>query len=315
MATSYFKRTLFLLTFMSFLLVNLFAQNYTEDAKKTSNIIRYANSVVALNDVYTTSLSNYQRVISIADQNISNISQQNYQLNYIDCNSLQINQNEVSYFQAVKDDVDFFSQKDELDRLVEQAENATQNIYYFCQQLDAYFAQAKYNEDVNFSQYNELKNSFLNAVRHTSIAWNHASQSSISVANAAEIVLLRYNKLADFVVPMKTDITTFKNILNQFSSDSEVNYPQIYQYINQLENSLNSNKSLSGKNLSKLSNFSYQRMYEDFYQNCLNGVSKLKEFTQQMEQQRNQIEIQNTYSQLQSAYSSAVNAYNAFVKQ
>lgn len=313
MTTIYLRKSL-LLALMSFLSVFLFAQNYTEDAKKMYNIIKYANSVVALNDAYTASLANYQRIVSTADQNISNISQRNYQLNYIDCNSLQVDQSKIAQSQSEKNSVTSFTQKAELDRLVSQAENATQNIYYFCQQLDAYFAQAWYNQDANFSRYDELKNGFVNAVRHASMSWSNAAQSSVGAANTAEIAVLRYSKMADFVVPMKTDITAFKNILNQFSSGNDLNYYQIYQQINQLESSLNANKNLSGKNISKLPDSSYQRTYEDFYQNCLNGVYGLRMFAQQMEQQRNQYEIQNTYSQLQSSYSAAANAYNAFVR-
>ena len=313
MTTNYFKRTLFL-AFMSFLCVLLFAQNHAEDAKKANNIIKYANSVVALNDVYTASLSNYQRVISIADQNISNIRQQNYQLNLIGCNSMQLDQNKVLQLQADKDRIHPFAQKNELDRLVEQADNATQNLFYFCQQLDAYFAEGKYNQDVTFCQYGQLKNGFMNAVRHASVSWNNASQSSVSVANAAEIVLLKYNKQADFVVPMKMDITTFKNILIQFSSGNELNQDLVNQQINQLENSLNLNKNLARENLSKLSNSSH-RLYEEFYQNCINGISGLRVLAQQVGQQKNQIEVQQAYSQIKPAYNAAVDAYNAFVKQ
>jgi len=296
--------------------VSVFSQNYNADARKTYNIIKYANSVVGLNDTYTGALSNYQQILSVADQNMAKIRNGNTsQLTVIDCNSMQINNNMAGFYRAKMDSVFTFAQKTEIDRLVQQAEEVTRNVFMQCSELDNYFARGMYNNDNGCRQYAQIKNNFINAIRQSSLSWNNASQAAVSVANESEISLLRYNKLADFVVPMKMDATTLKNILNSLTSGNDLNYHLIRQRIEQFANSVNINRQINNRNTAILSNPSYVQVYQDFYQHCQNAVNILNSLAYQMESRRDMRDVQNSLSQAQSAYSAAVNAYNYFVKQ
>ena len=306
-----------LIASISFLCVNVYGQDYTQDAKKMYNIIKYANSVVGLNNVYTASLSNYQRVLTNAAQNLIKVGQGDVaQLQVIDCNALWIDQSKANAYHNEMGSVLDFSEKRELDRLVSQAENISQKILSSCGQMGNYFSQGQYTNDVGSQRYLDLKYNIINDIHQSAANWSNVTQLAVTAANEAEIALLRYNKQADFVIPMKTDVLTFKGILNMFGAGTDnMDYTLVRRKVQEFESSLNSNKNLSGKDLSKLTNASYQNVYQEFYQSCLSSISVLNKLIQQSEFKSDQQEILNTFKQANSIYSAAVNTYNTFAQQ
>lgn len=315
MTTNYLKVSLITFLLMSCCIFT-HGQNRKEDVKRTNDIIQYANSVVGLNDIYTASLSNYQQLIAAADLNINKLNLGNpASLTLIDCNKLQIDEVQAKAYHQNMEGIATFPQKSELDKLVFQAENISQNVYTYCTQLNNYFSQGAYQQDANFRQYSSIKNNIMNAIVQASISWNKASHTAVGVANEAEINLLKYEERADFLIPMKTDITALKNLLNMFGTGAELDIPFIQQKIQNLESSLSVNKSLAGKDLSKLKDSSYQNVYGEFYKNCESSLSIIKTLTQQIAQNSNMEEIQQSFNYAKSAYSEAINSYNTFIKQ
>lgn len=313
--TTRFLKVSGIIVLMSCFFINTFAQDAATEAKKTYNVIKYANSVTGLNDVYTLPLANYQRILAVGDRNIAQLKQnKDAQISPVDCNAMLIDNNEIYNYKNRIDSVLPFDQKGNVDRLVNQAENMSQKVTVWCGRFSSYFSQGQYKNDGGCSQYAILKDSLTNSIRLASLAWNTASQTAIRAANDAEINLLRYNKRAEFVVPMKTDITTFKELLNMFGTGS-IDYAQVRTKNQSFGNSLNYDKDLGGKDLSKLSDPSYQTVYQDFYKYCIDGATYIDVLTQKMEQKADSKEIQNAYNQVRTAYSSAINAFNTFAKQ
>jgi len=315
MATRFLKISV-TAAFMLLTCAQTYAQDYTSDAKKTYNIIRYANAVGELSDAYTKPLADYQRVLTVADQNMSQIGQnKEVQPIPVNCNDLWVNNNDLDAYRSKMDAVQPFEQKSNIDFLVNDAQKSTQKVSVWCEKINSFFNQGQYkNESTCASVYAVLKDSLVFSVRQAVISWDIASQAAVHAANEAEIALLRYNKRAEFVVPMKTDITAFKELLNMFGYGT-FNFPQIRQKTQSFAGSVNYDMDLSGKNLSKLSNSSYQTVYQDFYRYCSSGASSIELLTLKLEQNADPQEIQSIYAQVRSAYSSAINAYNTFVKQ
>ncbi len=305
----------FFVVVMLFASVNAFAQDYAQDSKKSYNIIKYANCVLGLSDTYTAPLGNYQNMLNVADHNVAKLQQDaNTQPSPINYSSMLITKSEVDRYMSKIDSITPFDQKNSIDQLMNKAIKSNQKVADYCSKINNYFTQGQYKDDRGFSGYKAMKDSLTSNISKTYSAWNNASQSATNAANGAEIDMLKYNNRAEFLVPMKTDISTFKEILNMFGT-SEQNYAQIRQKTQTLSYALNQDKELSGKNLSKLKNSSYQTVYQNFYQYCITGVSAISTLTQKMEQKASSAEIQDAYSQVRSAYSNAINAYNTFVKQ
>lgn len=295
--------------------INVFAQDYVFEAKNTFNVIKYANCVTELNNAYAEPLNDYRNLLMTCDRNIYLLMQNiNRSPTSYDCKRLSPYQDEVYACKSKMDSIQPFREKNEIDRMVSRAENACLNVSTCCDRINTYFSQSQYKNDPDFAQYKILKEKMHSAVSQASAMWFEATQEATRVADAAEINLLQYSDKADFVVPMKTDISMFKDLMNSFGA-GVIDYTKIRQKIQSLSGSINYNKNLSGKDLSKLSSSNYQMVYNDFYRHCADGVSYITDLTQKMEKNAEVDEIRSIFSKARSAYSSAVDTYNSFINQ
>lgn len=296
--------------------INVFAQDYVSDAKKTFNVIKYVNCVTELNNAYAKPLSDSPNLFAACDRNIGMLLQNaEYRPISYDCRKLSPYENEVYACKNKMDSIPPFSEKAEIDRMINKAENASLEVSISCGKINAYFSQSQYKDDSEFAQYKILKENLLSSIRQASLAWYGATQAATRAADESEINLLKYNKRAEFLIPMKVTISAFKELLNAFGA-GVVDYAQIRQKAQRFSNSINNDKDLSGKDLSKLPASSYQAVYGDFYKYCADGASFITDLAQMMEQKADarDPEVQNLHSKARSAYSSAVNAYNTFIK-
>ena len=295
--------------------INIFAQDYVSEANHSFNVIKYANCVTELNNAYAKPLNDYRNLLMACDRNIAMLMQNaENRLTLYDCKKLSSYGNEIYACKNKFEDIQPFSEKNEIDRMVAKAENASLNVLTFCDKMNNYFSQKQYKNDTDFAQYKILKEQLHSAVRQASALWFEATQAATRAADNSELNLLKYSDKAEFVVPMKTNIIMFKELLNAFGA-GVIDYAQIRQKLQRFSNSINQNKNLSGRNFSKLSSSFYQTVYNDFYQHCTNGAFSITNLAQLMEQNADADEIRNIHSKARTAYSSAIDAYNSFIKQ
>ncbi|MDR2475505.1 MAG: hypothetical protein LBD45_06575 [Bacteroidales bacterium] len=158
----------------------LWIEAFSQDMKTSSDINRYANSVLGLNDTYAASLANYRKLLSDADGKFTAIRYGGViQSMPIDCSCLQISQNKSDDLHTKMSNVSDFMWKNELNGLIQAAESASQRAVIQCSYLNNYFVNSEYYNDRSNQLFDRLKADFVAAIRDASSSWNTAVQASV----------------------------------------------------------------------------------------------------------------------------------------
>lgn len=281
-----------------------------------SKIIRMGNSVIDLSNDAVQTLDSYRNMISTADNNVSRLkSNPNlspYFVNYKIYNSDQ--RKNTEYAEASKL-APAFDEKAELISAMAKANADLAEVVKNSEILSNYFSNKEYQSDADFSKYPALKDNTMSSVDKAFASWKAASQLASKAGDKAELLLLKDSKIADFVIPMKTDLIALKAVLVKVG-DSQSDLSSLETEVSTLKASVDKNKDVSTKDIKKLSDLYYKEVYETFYRKCSQAtetLGKLVEILKSGETDGNR--LSSFYNNARVAYGDAVDQYNTFVSQ
>ena len=310
------KFVLFIL--LNFLALNSFGQKKPTKAEiDASNIIQYVNTVTDLRNWYLDSSSGaIKNTLSTAQSNIDKIkSNPNVQVFYINCDNVyQANTSlEQAYDKVAKKPISF-DEKSDIDTSVNKAREASTTLRIACEALSNYFSKKEFTSDTDQSNYTALTDNYKEASKAFVQAWLYASSLGAEAANKAELVLIKGSPIADFVIPMKTDLFKMNQVLEILNTD-EPDIALVNNNLSDLKTSIDKNKDISSKDTSKLSDAYYREVYTTFYRklnSCQEGASKLANRIENNDIDSSTESLANVTFQ---TYDDAVSNYNKFISQ
>lgn len=312
------KTKLILVILFNIAFLNSFAQKKPTKAEiEASNIILLVNTVTDLRNAYLQDFqSSSNNILSIADSNLKKYqSNPNVQLFYINCdNVLQINPSLEKSYDKEAAKTFTFTEKSSITAAVNIAKETTKELEKACKALSDYFSNKDFTSDKDFINYNALTNNYVEAAKKFQSKWLETGTIGAEAANKAELTLIKRSPIADFVIPMKSDLFVTNQILDMLNSD-EPDISSIESKLSNLKTAITQNKDIKTKDTAKLSDVYYREVYTTFYrklETSLDGISKLvTRFKNNNIDESIKSLLNNTYQ----AYDDAVNSYNTFISQ
>ena len=153
-------------------------------------------------------------------------------------------------------------------------------------------------------------------------AINRASKLS----SDAEMVFLQKSPIKHLVIPMKTDLSSFRDILNELeasASDENADLSMIKEKLSDKRVIYEKNKVTEGKDFSKKDSYYKSDVYPNFYKSLLEAVTQAERYIQHAEALANANEgekdaLEDRLAQAQSSiftyYNKAIDSYNTFIR-
>lgn len=281
-----------------------------------SKIIRMGNSVIDLSNNAMQIIDGYQSSISTAEQNVeilkSNPNRSPFFVNYKLYTPDQGKNTE--YAQSSKA-APAFDEKADLISAMDKANANMADMVKASEALSNYFSNKEYQSDPDFSKYPALRDSTLSIIGRTYNSWRTASQLAALAGDKAELLLLKDSKIAEFVIPMKTDLNALKAVLVKMG-DQQSDLSALNADLVALKASVDKNKDISGKDIKKLSDLYYKEVYETFYRKCSQSTeTAIKLVGMIKDGEPDESYLSSFFNSARSAYSDAVSRYNTFVSQ
>lgn len=308
------------LTFLASILmmsVSVLAQQktYTKAELDASNIIRLCNSVIELSNKNRTSADNYKNMLSTAESNMSklkrNPSTQPFFVDYKNFAGCFGDQKE--YQLALKAAPDFAEKKD-IANTITAANKDIDNAIKWATALSEYFSTKKFQTDTDFAQYPAIQDSLSYYFQKGYNGWSAASGLASRAGNNAELILLQKSKIAEFVIPMKSDLNGLEAIMELFNQD-KIDSDQIKAELATLSESIAKDKDISTKDVKKLSDLYYKEVFQKFYSKSEETVKSMTAFNQELEANPQSDRLRSLYGYVTSNYRSVVEEYNTFIAQ
>jgi len=312
-----------------------------QDDRNPAAVLAYANSVLELNNLYIQALSNFEKVIASASNNIQ-LLRQNPEAEPVpvDYSSIIVDRQTLAQYSAKIKGGPSFPEKSVILEAVKQASGEYDKVAQNCGNISDYFSKASYKNDGDFSTYLGLVNSVYDNIKNSYIGWYKVSSMAVKVAGKAETDVLQNSKAGEFIIPMKNDLASLAGLFGMYSREF-VDFADVDQQCNAVQQSLNKNKNTSNRDVGKLS-ASYKELYDSFYgnaQECLSdlrtALEKKSTFSEKPEEknpggfdgnkpvgkaaplaiQDNSEGMEEAYSKAEDAYHAATDNYNQFIVQ
>lgn len=309
---------------LKFLILSLCVCSFTVQGQQknspakvnASKIIRMGNSVIDLSNDAVQTISSYRSVVSTAEDNVrrlkSNPNQPPFFVNY----KLYVpDQRKNAEYEQASKLAPAFDEKAELVSAMNRANADMADVVKATEVLSLYFSNKEYQSDPDFLKYPALRDSTMSIIGRAYDSWRLASQLATIAGDKAELLLLKDSKIAEFVIPMKTDLITLKNVLVRIG-DQQSDLSSLSADLETLRISIDKNRDISSRDVKKLSDLYYKEVYETFYRKCSQSAetsAKLVEILKSGEQ--DETRLSSFYNNARSAYSDAVDQYNTFVSQ
>lgn len=297
--------------------LNVFSQKKMTRAElDASKIIQFGNSVIDLGNSYSQTLNNYQNMLSGVHNNMERISKNpNITPQAVKCGIITVQVRQQTAYSAALKAAPAFDEKADIEKYVSEGENDIKNISKWCAVLSSYISNKEFKDDTDFVKYKEINDSLISNLRKASISWRTASGLASDAGDRAELILLEGSPIASFVIPMKKDLISLNVIFNMFKTDTpDVN--AIKSALGSLTESINKNKDISTKDMSKLKDIYYKEVYQTFYNKCLSTVKSLVTVTDRLQEKEPDADnINSWFGTASGDYGQAVEKYNAFVSQ
>lgn len=297
--------------------LGLWAQSKPSKAEvDAANIIRYSNSTITIANAYNQDLNTYADILKNADYNLDRVLKNpNLQPFFINCNILSVNNTQLQDYTKALTAVQAFAEKDGIKAAVSEGQNSIKDISQWCSQLSDYFNNKAYTDDQNSSQYTLIKDSLMAHMIAAKAAWGEAGRLSSVAGSNAELVFLEKSPIASFVIPMKKDLIEFDAILSSLNNKTS-DLTTIRSQLESLETTIEKNKDLSDKPVSKLSDYYYREVYQNYYKDLGFCVSHLIKAVDLMQNSPDDTErINSSYQYLKSYYNKTIDDYNTFINQ
>ena len=310
------KKLLILLsTFVLATAIPLAAQTTAE--ANASKIIGMTNAVVDLYNEYIPHLKKASEGLDRAVENIDILAENIHRSAHgWNCANIIVRSDYKETFEKAVKAAPAFPEKTKIQAGIKYIAANNDRLSNHCKALNEYFTKKGYMEDADFEKFQPLYDSLDAAYDDMARAWKTTIDLASEAGDRSELILLKKSPIAQFIIPMKTDLMAASKILEMFRED-EIDNTAIQNAITTLKKDIDKNKVLTGKNVANLEKYSSKPNYIGYYESMeefAEYATKLEELLnlsyQTDNEQRRQDNISTTYSMLQYKYNSLVENYN-----
>lgn len=290
-------------------------KTFTKAELDASNIIKLSNSVIELSNMNRTSADNYQSMLSTAESNMSKLKRNpNIQTFFVNYKNFQASFGDQKEYNAAYKGAPEFAEKKDIANTISAANKDIENAIKWATAMSLYFSEKTYLTDTEFAQYPAMQDSLSFYFKKGYNGWSVASRLASQAGNNAELLLLKKSKIADFIIPMKSDLNGLEAIMELFVQD-EVDSNQVKTQLATVSQSIALNKDISTKDVKKLSDIYYKEVFQKFYAKSEATLKAMETFNQELEANPQSARLNSLYSNITTNFRSAVEEYNKFIAQ
>lgn len=290
-------------------------KTFTKAELDASNIIKLSNSVIELSNMNRTSADNYQSMLSTAESNMSKLKRNpNIQTFFVNYKNFQASFGDQKEYNAAYKGAPEFAEKKDIANTISAANKDIKNAIKWATAMSLYFSEKTYLTDTEFAQYPAMQDSLSFYFKKGYNGWSVASRLASQAGNNAELLLLKKSKIADFIIPMKSDLNGLEAIMELFVQD-EVDSDQVKTQLSTVSQSIALNKDISTKDVKKLSDIYYKEVFQTFYTKSEATLKAMEAFNQELEANPQSARLNSLYSNITTNFRSAVEEYNKFIAQ
>lgn len=290
-------------------------KTYTKAEVDASNIIRLCNSVIELSNKNRTSADNYKNMLSTADSNMGKLKRNpNTQPFFVDYKNFAACFGDQKEYQLAYKGAPDFAEKKEIANTITVANKDIENAVKWATAISQYFSEKKFAADTDFAQYPVMQDSLSFYFQKGYNGWSAASRLASKAGNNAELILLQKSKIAEFVIPMKSDLNGLEAIMELFNQD-QIDNAQVKTDLATVSQSIAKNKDISTKDTKKLSDLYYKEVFQKFYSKSEETVKSMDAFNKELESNPQSDRLSDLYSYVVTNYRSVVEEYNTFIAQ
>ncbi len=287
----------------------------TAEANATK-IIDVTNHVVDIYNSYLNNLKKVRQGLETADNNYEVLSENiERSAQSWDCVNIIIRSDYREKFERAVAAAPAFPEKANIQSGVKYVQDNTERLSKSCSEFKDYFVKKEYKQDTDWKKFEELYKNMGTAYVDVSGMWSKTIKLAAEAGDRSELVLLKKSPIAEFIIPMKTDLSLASKILGKFSED-EVDNAAVKKDIETLRQNVAKNKVLTGKNVANLEKYSSKPNYDGYYQmmdefvELATKLEGLMNPTNTMDEEKRNQQIENTYSMISYKYNSLVENYN-----
>lgn len=293
----------------------MFAQKaMTKAEKDASNVIKYSNSIIDLANYHRQTLDSYDSLLEQVGNNHDRVSRNpNAQPTATQCSRLAQKSSKEDQYLTVAKSTPVFAEKSVMEVSVKKALDDLALINVECEKVSNYFTNKEYKTDKGSEKYTTLVLGLSDAIEAARESWQTAARSAVDAGDKAEMILLKGSPIASFVIPMKNELGIMKSIMYDLSSDKP-DLAAISTKSAELRTSLEENKDITKKDVTKLKDAYYRDPYAGFYRSATSFVDGLDTIVERLEAKDTK-GLNSWYTSLQTNYNNAIDKYNSFVSQ
>lgn len=290
-------------------------KGYTKAELDASNIIRFCNSVIDLSNTNRTSADNYKSMLSTAESNMAKLKRNpNIQPFFVNYKNFEACFRDQKEYQASYKSTPLFDEKKDIANTISAANKDIENAVKWATAMSQYFSEKTYLTDTEFSNYPALQDSLTFYFQKGYNGWSVASRLASQAGNKAELILLQKSKIAEFIIPMKSDLNGLETIMELFVQD-KIDSNQLKSQLSAVSQSIAKNKDISTKDTKKLSDIYYKEVFQTFYTKSEATLKAMDNFNQELEANPQSERLNNLYASIASNFRLTVESYNTFVSQ
>lgn len=305
------------ISFLAVILVAAFPATAQVTEPDATKIIDMTNHVVDMYNSYLPNLKRASRGLKAAEQGYMALSENMERtVSSWDCVYTSLRLDYKANFEKAAAAAPSFPEKASILSGIKYIEDNTQRLGSSCKALKDYFANKEYKKDTDWERYGALYRDMEAAYTDLLNIWSIAIKLATEAGDRSELVLLAKSPIAEFVIPMKADLSLATKLLGYFSEE-EIDSAAILRDVEVLKKAIEKNKSLTGKNISNLEKYSNKATYEGFYVMMeelvalISSLERLVNPTNTMDEDERNQQIENIYAIISYKYNSLVESYNA----
>jgi hypothetical protein len=289
---------------------------------QASKVIDYTNEVIDLNNEQIKELKNYNRVLTEAERAMERISTGKYDSRFPAPFSTQTTYRVqegyfIKYDEAEKK-APVFAEKVEIIKLVANARETVNKLGVWSNKLGDYFTKKEFEKDEKYATYPVLVDSFKYYLSGSKKAWHAAVSKASDAGEAAEIIILKKSKIAQFIIPMKTNLKLLENAVDELYglvNEDEISadgLATLKEHVTALSASLAKDKSVAGKNMALINHESDYTSFFEHGEGCAKYISLIIEELSKNEP--NDDKLDSNFKMVKTEYDYVIKNYNYFAE-
>ncbi len=304
---------------LSLLLLSSGARAQTMTDANASKLITLVNTVIDISNKYLDQYQYYQNRLDDGEIYRERIQAGNYNSSFsINLNGSDAFPIAVGYYnkydEALKAVPATMKEKKEIETAVNSAKASVAGLEKWSKAMKDYYSKKTFEGD-QFAGYATVRDSLGFYLDNTRKAWRKAAGIASDAGDVAEVQLLKKDPISQFLIPMKTDLSSLKKVVDHFyetTDGDDPDYSEVKKEIAALQASAAKNKSTSGKNLSLLSHESYYTSYYDDMETCAANLLTLIGELEKDEFDEEEVDYRHRMFDL--AYDEVIGSYNDFAE-